>query len=136
MYRHAAVALFIALSLAACGGVTDPSKNKQETFGNGDVLKPGVQASFSYPFNVANTGELTIAVTSMNPVVPTNTFFTVGYGIPQSGLCSPINYNTASTVGFPAISGDPVTAGPYCVFIQDEGFLTVPETFTISVSHP
>jgi len=137
MYRHLAVAVFITVTLAACGGVTSPSNNKQETFGNGnDVLKPGVGASFSYPFTVSNTGELTIALTQLNPGVSTTTVFSIGYGIPQSGSCSPINFNTVATVGFPAISGDQVTKGSYCVFIQDEGLITVPETFTLTVSHP
>jgi hypothetical protein len=134
MYRHLAVAVFIAGTLAACGGVTSPSNNTQET--HTDTLKPGVGAFFSYNFTVANTGELTIAITSLTPGVSTSTVFSVGYGIPQSNGCSPINFNTVATVGFPAISGTQITKGSYCAFIQDEGLITVPETFTLTVSHP
>lgn len=134
MYRHAAVALFIGLSLAACGGVTDPSRNQQESFPG--TIKPGAGNSMTYAFNVANTGELTITVTNMTPSIPTSTVFSVGYGLSQSGSCQPINYNTLSTVGFPAISGIQITPGAYCAFIQDEGLFTVSETFTLVVSHP
>jgi hypothetical protein len=134
MYRHAAVALFIGLSLAACGGVTSPSQNTKDSFSN--TINPGAGASFSYTFNVANTGELTITVTNMTPSISTSTVFTVGYGLSQSGSCQPINYNTLSTVGFPALSGIQITPGAYCAFIQDEGLFTVPETFTLVVSHP
>jgi len=134
MNRQRAVAVFMALTLAACGGVTSPSNNTQET--HTDTLQPGKSAFFSYPFNVANTGELTIAITALTPGVSTSTVFEVGYGIPQSGNCNPINFNTLATVGFPAISGDQITKGSYCAFILDEGLITVPETFTLTISHP
>jgi len=134
MYRHLAIAVFVAVTLAACGGVTSPSNNTQEPFTG--TLQPVAGSSFSYPFTVSNTGELTIAITALTPGVSTSTVFEVGYGIPQSGNCSPINFNTQATVGFPAISGDQITKGSYCAFIINEGLITVPETFTLTVSHP
>jgi len=135
MYRHAAVALFIGLSLAACGGVTDPSQNTKDIF-PGSISPIGVGNNWIGSFNVAKTGELTIAVATMTPQIPTSVFFAVGYGLNQGGSCQPLSQNTASTVGFPAISGVQITPGSYCVFVIDEGFFTVPETFTVSVSHP
>jgi hypothetical protein len=135
MYRHAAVALFIALSLAACGGVTDPSQNTKETI-TGTISPPGNGSSFSANFNVAKTGELTIAVTAMTPGIPTSTFFTVGYGLASSSGCQPLQVNQFSTVATAALSGIAITPGGYCVFVIDEGLFTTSETFTISVSHP
>ena len=134
MYRHAAVALVIALSLAACGGVTDPSQNTQSPFSG--TLNPGLGNSNFFPFSVSKSGELSITVTTMTPVVPTSTYFGVGFGNTVSGSCQPLQLNQFAIVGTAAIGGYPVTPGAYCAFIIDEGLFTKPETYTMVVSHP
>lgn len=135
MYRHAAVALLIALSLAACGGVTDPSQNTQQTFPP-QTINPGSGNFNSVSFSVAKSGELSITVTSMTPVIPTSTYFEVGFGNTVSGSCQPLQINQFATVGNAAISGYPVTPGAYCAFLIDVGLFTVPETYTLVISHP
>lgn len=134
MYRHAAVAFLIAVSLAACGGVTDPSQNTQTPFSG--TLNPGQVNPNIFPFNVSKSGELSITVTTMTPVIPTNTYFGVGFGNSISGSCQPLQNNLYAIVGAAAISGYPVTPGAYCAFIADEGFFTKAETYTMVVSHP
>src|ERR1035437_3557140 len=137
MYRHAAVAFLIAVSLAACGGVTDPSQNTQTPFSGTLNPNPGVGGSFqNWGFTVSKSGELSITVTTMTPVTPTNTYFEVGFGNSISGSCQPLQANQYAIVGAAAISGYPVTPGAYCAFIADEGFFTQAETYTMVVSHP
>ena len=133
MYRHAAVAFLIAVSLAACGGVTDPSQNTQTPFSG--TLNPGGPIN-SWGFSVSKSGELSITVTTMTPVIPTSTYFEVGFGNSISGSCQPLQANQYAIVGAAAISGYPVTPGAYCAFIVDEGFFTKAETYTMVVSHP
>src|ERR1035437_6070017 len=113
MYRHAAVAFLIAVSLAACGGVTDPSQNTQTPFSG--TLNLG--QTNSWGFSVSKSGELSITVTTMTPVVPTSTYFGVGFGNTVSGSCQPLQLNQFAIVGTAAISGYPVTPGAYCAFI-------------------
>lgn len=132
MYRHAAVAFLIAVSLAACGGVTDPSQNTQTPFSG--TLNLGQINSFG--FSVSKSGELSITVTTMTPVIPTSTYFEVGFGNSISGSCQPLQANQYAIVGAAAISGYPVTPGAYCAFIADEGLFTKAETYTMVVSHP
>ena len=134
MYRHLAVAFVIAVSLAACGGVTDPSQNQKESFPG--TISHGQGNVVSFPFSVSKTGELTITVTTMTPTIPTSTYFGVGFGTGVSNSCQPIQFNQVATVGAAAISGYPVTPGSYCAFLIDEGFFTTTETFTMVVSHP
>jgi hypothetical protein len=134
MYRHLAVAFVIAVSLAACGGVTDPSQNTQES--KSGTITPGNGSFVSIPFSVSKTGELTITVTTMTPTIPTSTYFEVGFGTNVSNSCQPIQLNQFSTVGVAAISGYPVTPGSYCAFLIDEGLFTTTENFTMVISHP
>jgi hypothetical protein len=134
MYRHAAVAFLIAVSLAACGGVTDPSQNAQSPFSG--TLNPGVGNFQNWGFTVSKSGELSITVTTMTPVIPTSTYFEVGFGNSISGSCQPLQANQYAIVGAAAISGYPVTPGAYCAFIIDEGLFTKAETYTMVVSHP
>jgi hypothetical protein len=136
MYRRIGLALLMAVSLAACGGVTDPSQNQQQSFSPPQPLNPGQGNFNSFSFTVSKSGELSITVTSMTPTIPTSTFFEVGFGNSVSGSCQPLQINQHATVGTAAISGYPITPGSYCVFLIDEGLFTVPETYTMVVSHP
>ncbi len=134
MYRCIGLALLMAASVAACGGVTDPSQNVKDPFSG--IITPGQGNYVSHPFTVSKSGELSITVTSMTPAIPTSTYFEVGFGNSVSGSCQPLQINQFATVGTAAIGGYPVTPGSYCVFLIDEGLFTVPETYTVVVSHP
>ncbi|HEY6212354.1 MAG TPA: hypothetical protein VIW45_08720 [Vicinamibacterales bacterium] len=131
----AAALLVAALITFSCGGVTDPSSNKTETF-NGTITARGGQSQ-SFTFSVANTGEFTVKVTSMIPTY--SSVFGVYYGQGSSSGCQPFagGINPSVTVNAPALSGQ-IFKGDYCVVVYDSigAFPTTGETFTMTVSHP
>ena len=133
MYRRLGAVWALAAIVTACGGVVDPSKNQTETFTG--TIQPGSGNGEVKPVNIAKSGEITVTVTSLNPTVPSGTFFVVGIGQSVSGQCSPLQVNQFAIVGSAAISG-PVSPASYCVFILDEGLFTVAEDYTMVVSHP
>ena len=131
MLRRFIPALLLA-TLGACGGVVDPSKNQNQTF-NGTVPLAG--AGPVHTFSVSKTGEISAAVTSMNPTVQSGTLFEVAYGQFISNQCSLLSLNQFAVVGATVISGA-ITPGTYCIQIVDEGFFKVDEAYVLTVSHP
>ena len=135
--RLAPAALLILLAVSACGGPTDPSKNTIETFsGSVQPFSTGPVHSF----NVPNTGEITVSVTAISPG---NTFLGVGYGQLSGNNCGLIQQNVASSanLGRTVLSGSIIIKGQYCVVVFDPvgltgSALTVPQNYTVSVSHP
>jgi hypothetical protein len=127
------IPVFLLAALTACGGVTDPSQNQNQTF-NG-TIQPGGQSD-TFQFNASKSGEITITVSSMNPTVPSGTFFSVLWGQVVSGGCAPISVNSLAVVGSTAVSSA-ITPGTYCVAVGDtyNSFKTA-EQFTLTVSHP
>lgn len=127
----ALLAASLAAFAAACGGgYTAPSNNVTDNK-TGTLAPAGVSDVFT--FNVSHTGEYTITVTSMDPAF--GGFFVVNFGYVVSGQCSPFNSNTLAQVG-QAASASSITPGSYCVYLQDEGFLTTTETFNLKINHP
>jgi len=133
MYSRFAVALLAALTLAAvaCGGVTDPSKNKTDTF-TGTL---GVNGQQSYVFNASNSGEYAVTLNSLTPAPSSSIFVGLAIGQNTTGGCVPLQTNAFSTIGFQALSG-PITPGSWCVVIFDVGTLTQNENFSVAISHP
>ena len=131
MYSRFAVALLVAVTLAAaaCGGVTDPSKNKTETF-TGTLTIGGSQL---YSFNESNSGEYTVTLSSLTPSA--NVFIGLLIGQNTSSGCVTIQQNNLSTVGFQSLGGA-IIPGSYCVIIFDVGTLTQSVNFSVSISHP
>jgi hypothetical protein len=127
------IPIVLLATLAACGGVTDPSQNQTQTFNT--TIQPG-GVSDALPFNASKSGEITISVTSMNPTLPSGTFFSVVWGQVISGQCGTISVNSLAVVGATAISSA-ITPGSYCVAVADtyNAFKTA-EQVTVSVSHP
>jgi len=119
-----------ALVSASCGGVTDPSKNTVDTFTS--TLQVG--AVNVHQFNAANSGEISVIIKALSPV--TNAVLGVIYGLPQSdGSCAAINGN-AGSLSSVVISGA-IVKGSYCLAVYDYfSALSVPENYTITVSHP
>jgi len=128
--RFAVAVAIAALTAAACGGVTDPSKNTVDTFS--DTVSVG-GTSRVFTFNVSNTGEFTIIVTAMSPV--SNAVLGSIFGQNTSGGCAPLQQNNFTVLNAVALSGS-IIKGSYCVVVYDVGALLVPETFTMSISHP
>lgn len=129
-FRLAAAVFVAALVSISCGGVTDPSKNVVDTFA--DTLPVG--AVKTHLFTASNSGEISVIIKALSPV--TNAVLGVIYGLPQSdGSCAAINGN-AGSLSSVVISGA-IVKGSYCLAVYDYfSILTVPENYTITVSHP
>jgi hypothetical protein len=123
------VAIF---ATAGCGGVVDPSKNTTDTFTG--TIQPG-NGNFGeiHTFNTSKSGEVTVKVTRFDP--PINVYFSIGYYQNLSTGCAPIQIANFAVVGTSAINGV-INPGSYCVVVFDQGGFTVPETYTLTVSHP
>ncbi len=133
--RFAAAIAVAGLITMSCGGIVDPSQNKVETFSG--TLAAGGGGQSAHAFTAANGGELTVKVTALSPI--SQTFI----GIAWTQAASDGNCNGAvlfstnfAQLNVPAISGARVTSGKYCIVVYDVGAFTVPETYTVSVSHP
>ena len=131
MFRCFIPAVLLA-SLAACGGVVDPSKNQTETFRN---TVPVASSGPVHTFTVSKGGEISAVVTSFTPTLPSGTLFEVIYGQVVSGQCSPLSINQFAVVGATVVSGA-IIPGTYCIAIVDEGFFKVNEDYVLQVSHP
>jgi hypothetical protein len=129
-FRFAAAFGLAALLTVSCGGVTDPSKNTPDTF-NATLAVGAVNV---HQFSVSNSGEISVIIKSLSPV--SNAVLGVAYGLSQSdGSCSPIN-GSAGSLSSVVISGA-IVKGSYCLAVYDYfSALTVPETYSIVVSHP
>jgi len=123
---------FAGVVASGCGGVTDPSQNVTETF-TGTVP---VRGSMFSPFSSSRVGEFSVTLISLSP--PASVFVAVSFGVVLGGtICSPTQQpNTLSTAGHTVLNGQIATPGTYCIRVDDEGFFTVPETYTIQVAHP
>jgi hypothetical protein len=133
--RVAAAALLAALAATGCGGIVDPSKNVTETF-PGTIPVQGTSSCCS--FSTSKQGEFTIKVTSLAPTG--GAFFgTVLAYAASDGSCvgslQPIQQNSFGTANTPALTGL-IYPGRYCIFLFDIGSFTVPQTYTLTVSHP
>lgn len=130
LYGCLVVAVLVMIS---CGGVTDPSQNKTESF-NG-TLTPASQggAPVVYAFSSGN-GEYSISVTSTAPAAPNN-IIGVGFGQVIGGNCSFIQLNAFATVGKTALAGA-IQQGQWCAAVYDPGNLTASTTFQAEVKHP
>jgi hypothetical protein len=138
-FRRATLTGAAALALAglitvSCGGVTDPSQNQTETF-NGTVATRGGSSNPIW-FNVSNTGEFTVKVTSFTPNY-SGTFATY-YGQGDGSTCLQLlQQNSFSTVNAPVLQGQ-IFKGLYCVVVADQvgAFPAAGEAFTMTISHP
>jgi hypothetical protein len=119
-----------ALGLSGCGGVTDPAQNVVETF-TGTVPVGGFDFK---AFNISRAGEFSITVLSLTP--PASVFFVVSFGQMIGGTCVPSQTNVLSTAAHTVLNGAIQSPGSYCVRVADEQTFTVPETYTLQVSHP
>ena len=120
----------VAVSAAACGGVADPSKNKNDDIT--DTLDPGTQDIYS--FTVAKNGEYSATFTALsNP----NVVLGVSVGFLTGTGCGGIGTNNVAVLNRTALSG-PIAKGTYCLSVFDNfgGSLTEPVTFTLRLSHP
>ena len=118
------------LMAAGCGGITDPSKNTVENI-SGTLQVGGLNP---HPFTSSKTGELAVKITALAPTsnAPLGLIWTQAA---NDGTCGGILQQTVAQLNVPALSG-PVSSQRYCIVVQDVGFITVPQTYTLAVSHP
>jgi hypothetical protein len=123
-----AVAGFVTLS---CGGINDPSKNTV-TPGSGTL---GVNGSVAHQFTAAKSGEISVKLTALAPTA--NAIIgLIWVQATNDGACTQNTFQqTFAQLNLPAISG-PIVPGRYCIIVYDVGTLTVPQTYTIAISHP
>ena len=118
-----------SLTIAGCGGITDPSKNTVENFPG--TLPVGGSAVHTFS---SDKGEISVKLTALAPTSSA----TVGLIWTQAGSdgsCGGVLQQAFAQLNLPAISGV-VIEGRYCIVIQDIGAFTVPQTYNIAVSHP
>lgn len=133
--RFAAAIAVAGLITIGCGGIVDPSQNQVETFSGTIAAGGGGQSANA--FTAAKGGELTVKITALSPI--TQTYIGVAWiQAASDGSCNGgVLYSTNfAQLNVPAISGARIIAGKYCVVVYDIGTFTVPETYTVSVSHP
>jgi hypothetical protein len=128
-----AASVAVAVTLAACGGVSSPSNYTPDDFSG--TLTPGGEANRG--FEVGGTGELQLELVSLNPA-PRVGFLAMGVGRYAGGFCSPLFGYTVNqvAVGRPYALGR-ITKGSYCITIADANLsLTGPAAFTVRILHP
>jgi hypothetical protein len=130
----AAAIAVAALTTISCGGIVDPSKNTVEPF-TGTLAVGGRDV---HAFSASKTGEISVKVTALSPV--SNTFIGLLWAQAASdgncgGNIGVLQQNNFAQLNIPAISGS-ILSGKYCLFVYDVGAFSVPETYTVTVSHP
>ena len=118
-----------ALLVAGCGGITDPSKNTVENF-SGTLAVGGV---VTHPFSSSKTGELAVKITALAPT--SSAVIGLTWTQANNDTCAGVLQSTIAQLNVPAIAGA-VSSQRYCIVVQDIGTITVPQTYTIAVSHP
>ena len=120
----------VGFAAIGCGGIADPTKNQVDTFTN--TIQPGTYQFHN--FNVSRQGEYSVTLVSLTP--PASIFVFVWIGNALAGQCFITSQrNPQSSPGRVVLIG-PISPGNYCVAVEDPGSLTVPETYTVQVSHP
>jgi hypothetical protein len=115
----------------------DPSKNTDTTFTG--VISP--LKTNLHTFTIGRDGELFVTLNSLTPPLASNSFapelmVTQNVG----GQCvfgAPLVAQTPHAIpGKQAFSYPLITAGAYCFWISDLGFLTTDESYVVTVNHP
>ena len=132
--RHlvaALLALVVALAATACGGIADPSDNRDEDF-FGEI---GPFEGDVFEFDVSEKqGEYSAKIIAQQPTQ--SALFNIHLGTVVNGLCQPyIGHTSVTVINRVALSG-PINKGHYCIQVYDQGSLTVAHTYTLRVSHP
>jgi hypothetical protein len=138
MRSRITVALIVVL-VSACGGPTNPSDNIVDQFTG--TVQPA--SSDLKPFDIGNTGEITVKLTALTP--GTSVLVGVLYGQQAGGTCQPVqqpNYVNNSSIGRTVLSGSIIVKGSYCVVVFDpvnvvtQSPWPVAQTYGLEVSHP
>jgi len=122
----------LAVLLASCSSVIDPSKNQVEQFSG--VVPVG--GTLTKNFSWSNNGEVQTTMTAVTPT-PTNGPLNMYVGLVDSaGNCGPLNGYLAQAIVNRTVQWGVLNKGNYCLGIYDPGVLTVAATVTGNFSHP
>jgi hypothetical protein len=118
------------LMAAGCGGITDPSQNTVDNV-TGTLAVGGLNP---HGFTSSKTGELSVKLTALAPT--SNAILGLLWTqAANDGTCGGILQQAFAQLNVPAISGA-VSSQRYCIVVQDIGGITVPQTYTLAISHP
>jgi hypothetical protein len=128
-----AAALVVALAMAACHGVTEPSSYPDDNF-SGTLQPAGVAQK---AFNVGSTGEMQMTLQSLTPA-PQVGFLWMGVGQFSGSTCAPLTgYYTVQAPINQQFSFSTITPGSYCMFVSDgNSVLKQATNFTLNTKHP
>ena len=121
----------LSLSVAACSGINDPSKNTVVDFSG--TLEQFEGDVFEFDVNKSN-GEYWVQLTALAP--DTSTGFSIYLGQVVNGLCTPILGQQGSARLNQRALSSTIQKGHYCIQLFDAGFIPRAQTYTIRVSHP
>jgi len=126
---RAAMLAVACLTIAGCGGITDPSKNTVEPF-SGTLPVGGTTV---HQFSSSKTGELSVKLTALAPT--SNGTVVLTWTQASGDTCGGVLNQAFAQLNVPTLSSQ-IVSGRYCIVVQDVGSFTVPQTYTIAVSHP
>jgi ABC-type glycerol-3-phosphate transport system substrate-binding protein len=129
----AIIAVVLSLLSAACGGVSDPSKNTSEDFKG--TIGPG--EARLYEFDAKKNGEYTATIPAMAPDLTTILSIYLGQFVNDicTAVAGQVNPNAFAN-GQPVLNGF-IQKGHYCIGLLDsQGSIKRPQTYTLRVSHP
>lgn len=126
------LALLCAVAVSGCNDLPDlngPSLDFTTEEFTG-TLQPG--GTVKHDFTIRNNGQLTATVLSAGSAQTIK----LGIGVPAGATCNPLSgaYTTFNVSAPPEITG-PVTPGPLCVILADDGTLTEAINYRIRVQH-
>jgi hypothetical protein len=125
-----ALAIACAGLTAACGGITDPSQNTVDNV-SGTLQVGGIN---THKFTASKNGELAVKIIALSPT--SNAALRLSWTqTANDGTCAGLLFSTLAQLNVPAISGA-VSSQTYCIIVDDIGLITVPQTYTLAVSHP
>ena len=119
-----------ALLAASCGGINDPSKNTVDSV-SGTLAVGGAN---EHRFRSSKTGELSVKLTALAPT--SNAIIGLLWTqATNDGSCAGLLQQAFAQLNVPAIAG-PVSSQNYCIIVNDIGGISVPQTYTLAISHP
>jgi len=119
-----------ALALGACGGsdtTTPNAPTTTETF-TGTLGVGGVD---SHTFTVAQSGALTVTLTTLSP--QTTITVGLGLGLPSGTACTLSSTDNTAKMG--SVEQTTLDPGAWCVAIYDIGNVQGSDTYTLTVNH-
>lgn len=119
-------ALPVLLASLACTSVTSSDTEVTENFAGTVTLRSSVW----HDFVVTASGTATVGLTSLASTAPS---IGLGIGDATSG-CERLTFSEEAQAGDTLAAT--VEPGEYCVLVTDNGRLTEPASYTVSVKHP